>query len=171
MAVVAVAAAVWYGHAAPEVVAPPLATSAGASATITVHVAGEVSSPGLVEVAAGARVADAVAAAGGSTRGADLAAVNLAAEVTDGEQIIIPAIAGDPATAAAGSLLADGRVRINTASAVELENLPGVGPVLASRIAAYRDDHGPFGAVEDLLDVPGIGEGKLATLRDSVALP
>lgn len=128
-------------------------------------------SPGLVEVADGARVADAVAAAGGSTRDADLTGVNLAAQVRDGEQIVIPTMAAASATTGAGSLLADGRVRINSASPVELENLPGVGPVLAARIAGYRDEHGPFAAVEDLLDVPGIGEGKLATLRDSVALP
>jgi competence protein ComEA len=127
--------------------------------------------PGLVQVPDGARIADVVAAAGGSTRDADLAAVNLAAPVRDGEQIVIPAATGDPAVERVGALLSDGRVRLNSASSDELEHLPGVGPVLADRIAAYREEHGPFAVVEDLLDVPGIGEAKLATLRDSVALP
>lgn len=167
--VAAVAASVWYGDAnsAP---APLLFDTPGvaASAAITVHVAGEVVAPGLVEIASGSRVADAVAAAGGSTRDADLTSVNLAAELRDGEQIVIPGPAAGPAGGAVG---ADGRVRINAASVGELEQLPGVGPVLAGRIAAYRDEHGAFTVVEDLLDVPGIGEGKLETLRDAVALP
>ncbi len=106
---------------------------------------------------------------GGSTRDADLSRINLAAPLRDGEQIVIP---GVMATATAGgAVAADGKVHINSASVGELEELPGVGPVLAERIAVYRDEHGSFAVVEDLLDVPGIGEGKLATLRDSVALP
>ncbi len=136
---------------------------------ITVHVAGEVALPGLVVVAGDARVADAVAAAGGSARGADLTAVNLAAPLQDGEQIVIPSVRDGEREL--GAIDGDGRVRVNRASATELEALPGVGPVLAARIAAYRDEHGPFRTVEDLLDVAGIGEGKLATLRDAVALP
>lgn len=168
--VAAIAASVWYGGssstASPPLLFDPVAQDP--EHAITVHVAGEVVAPGLVEVAAGSRVADAVAAAGGSTRSADLARVNLAAELRDGEQIVIP---GPTAAASGGAIEPDGSVRINTASVGELEQLPGVGPVLAGRIAAFRDDHGPFTAVEDLLDVPGIGEGKLETLRDAVALP
>jgi competence protein ComEA len=121
-----------------------------------------------VEIVAGARVADAVAAAGGSTRAADLTLVNLAAELRDGEQIVIP---GPTSAIPGGVVTGEGSVRINLASVGELEQLPGVGPVLAGRIAAHRDEHGPFAVVEDLLDVSGIGEGKLETLRDSVALP
>ena len=165
----ALAASIWFRP--PSQDPPPLLfdtpeTAAGSS--ITVHVSGEVVTPGLVEIVVGARVADAVAAAGGSTRDADLTLVNLAAELRDGEQIVIPG----PALALPGGAVAgDGSVRINLASVGELEQLPGVGPVLAGRIAAYRDEHGPFRVVEDLLDVSGIGEGKLETLRDSVALP
>lgn len=163
-------ASVWFGRFAPE--PTPLELGAAGTepaSTITVHVAGEVLSPGLVEIQEDGRVADAIAAAGGSTREADLSRVNLAAALRDGEQILIPGPAvssGD-----SGATEDDGRVRINLASPTELEKLPGVGPVLAGRIAAYRQANGPFTVVEDLLDVPGIGEGKLATLRDAVALP
>ncbi len=169
LVVAALAASIWYGGSAQD--PAPLVfdvPSAAGGSSITVHVAGEVVAPGLVEIAPGSRVADAVAAAGGSTRDADLARVNLAAELRDGEQIVIP---GPTANPAAGAVGADGTVRINAASVGELEQLPGVGPVLAGRIATYRDEHGAFAAVEDLLDVPGIGEGKLETLRDAVALP
>ncbi len=163
-------AAVWFGRSEPDPAPLVLQTPASThDAHITVHVAGEVVFPGLVVVAVDARVADAVAAAGGSTRRADLTAVNLAAPLQDGEQIVIPA-AGD-GEREFDAVDEDGRVRVNRASAEELEQLPGVGPVLAGRIAAYREENGPFRTVEDLLDVAGIGEGKLATLRDAVALP
>lgn len=163
------AAAIWYSQSAPE--PPPLLFDSPGQAVddlITVHVSGEVLAPGLVEVRATARVADAVAAAGGTTREADLAAINLAAPLRDGQQIVIPDTSAGASGAAATS---DGRIRINSATAAELEQLPGVGPVLASRIADHREENGPFATVEDLLDVPGIGEGKLETLRESVALP
>ena len=132
------------------------------------HVSGEVVAPGLVEVGDDARVADAVAGAGGTTRAADLRRVNLAATLQDGQQVVIPSF---DESSVAGAVAGDGRVHINAATAAELEQLPGVGPVLAGRIAAYREENGPFTTVEDLLDVSGIGEGKLETLRDSVALP
>ena len=124
--------------------------------------------PGLVELAAGARVADAVAAAGGTIAGADLAALNLASPVRDGEQVHIPSgdSSGDRPAGAD-----DGLVHVNRAVAADLEQLPGVGPVLAERIAAFREDHGPFSAPEDLLGVPGIGEAKLAAMRDLIAIP
>lgn len=163
------AAWVWYGRSAPEP-APLLVDTAGEepSATITVHISGQVVAPGLVVLPAGARLADGVAAAGGTTRDADLERVNLAVLLQDGQQVVIPGIqeAGAPAEAAA-----DGKIHLNTATPAELEELPGVGPVLAERIAAYRDENGPFQAVEDLLDVSGIGESKLDMLRDSVAVP
>jgi competence protein ComEA len=170
LALLVVASSMWFARNEPER-APLLIESAddGGDTQITLHVSGAVAAPGLVVVSADARVADAIAAAGGSTRDADLAAVNLAAPVHDGEQVVIPAVADDGP--ASGAVEGDGRIRINRASVDELEQLPGVGPVLAARIAAHRDDNGPFRVVEDLLDVPGIGEGKLATLRDSVALP
>lgn len=134
--------------------------------TITVHVSGAVAAPGLVSLPAGARVADAVVAAGGALPGAGLAALNLAAPIVDGQQLVVP-----HASDAGAAVAADGRVRINTADTVALQTLPGVGPVLAERIVAHRDTHGPFRIVEDLLDVPGIGESKLAALRDSVIVP
>lgn len=162
--------AIWFGRSAPA--AAPLLVDAATGApdgTITVHVAGEVVSPGLASIPVDGRVADAVAAAGGATRDADLSQLNLAAPLRDGEQVVVPGAA--TAAAAGGGVAADGRVHVNRASVGELEQLPGVGPVLAGRIASYREDNGPFVAVEDLLDVPGIGEGKLAALRDSVAIP
>jgi len=163
-------ASLWFGRTSPEPVPLQLGVAdVQPAGTITVHVAGEVLAPGLVEIAENGRVADAIAAAGGSTRSADLSRVNLAASLRDGEQVVIPGPATSSGDGAA--TVTDGRVRINLASPSELEQLPGVGPVLASRIAAYRDENGPYDVVEDLLDVSGIGEGKLATLRDAVALP
>ncbi len=169
LVIAALAASFWYQQSAPEPV-PLLVEPAetGGDTAVTVHVSGEVVAPGLVEVAATARVADAVAAAGGTTRDADLARVNLAAPLQDGLQIVIPNVAGPTGD---GAIVSDGRIHINAATAAELEQLPGVGPVLAAKIAAHRDEYGPFTTVEDLLDVSGIGEAKLAGLRDSVALP
>ena len=171
--VVAVFAGVWFGTGEatpppPVVVAAPGASAASTPATLTVHVSGAVRAPGLVRLVAGARVADAVAGAGGLATSADPGGLNLAAVVTDGLHIVVPAV-GE--RAAAGGPGSDGKVRINAATAAELEALPGVGPVLAERIASYRDEHGPFATVEDLLDVPGIGEAKLAGMRDAVAVP
>lgn len=161
---VAVVAGLWYSGRAPEPV--PVSIGRGADeGVITVHVAGAVRRPGLVQVTQPARVADAIASAGGALPEADLHQINLAAPLVDGQQLLVPsesAPAGSPG---------DGRVRVNVADAVELQELPGVGPVLAQRILDHRNEHGPFVAVEDLLEVPGIGEGKLAALRDAVLLP
>lgn len=148
----------------PVVAFTPPPTVAG---VVTIHVSGMVERPGLVALAEGARVADAIVAAGGALPGADLTAMNLAATVVDGQQLVIPDASAMPVTGSGG----DGRVRINTADAVALEALPGVGPVLATRIVAHREAHGPFTVVEDLLDVPGIGESKLAAMRESVIVP
>ncbi len=135
--------------------------------TIIVHVSGAVASPGLVVLAPGSRVADAVEAAGGATSSADLISVNLAQAVVDGQQIVVPSPGDAPLTSHAGT----SGVALNSADAAALETLPGVGPVLAASIVAYRDEHGPYADVEDLLSVPGIGESKLATLRDRVVVP
>ncbi|MDH4116561.1 MAG: ComEA family DNA-binding protein [Acidimicrobiia bacterium] len=132
---------------------------------IVVHVAGAVHMPGLVRVPADARVADAVEAAGGALPDAVLAAINLAAPLADGAQIVVPS-----AEAVVGGF-SDGRVHINQAGADELDDLPGVGPVLAQRIVEHRDAQGGFKVPEDLLDVPGIGESKLASIRDLIAIP
>jgi competence protein ComEA len=143
---------------------------------VWVHVVGEVAAPGVVALPAGSRVAEAVAAAGGALPGADLSAVNLAAEVVDGAQVRVPAPGevADPGAegtvgsggAAAGA--ADGAVDVNRADAAGLQTLPGIGPVLAERILAWRSEHGAFATPEDLLDVPGIGPALLARIADRV---
>ena len=135
----------------------------GPSAVVA-HVSGAVRDPGLVSLSEPARIADAVEAAGGATSGADLAAINLADPVRDGDHIVIPAIGGEVGGGEDG-------IDLNRSSAGELSSLHGIGPVLAERIVAYRAEHGPFESVEDLLDVPGIGEAKLALLRSGVSKP
>lgn len=164
----ALAIGVWFNRAAPQ--PPPLPPPSTGVAEITVHVGGAVASPGLVRVGPGARVADAIVAAGGFLATAETARVNLAAPVRDGERILVPERGGLTAagTRAAG---ADAGLDVNTADATALTGLPGVGPVLAERIVAHREANGPFRTVEDLLDVPGIGEGKLASLREHVSIP
>lgn len=139
----------------------------GGTTLLLVHVAGEVRAPGVVQLEEGARVVDAIEAAGGATSGAVLSSVNLAAEVRDGSQIVVPSRDAPRAPGTAG----DGLVAINTATSSELEALPGVGPVLAGRILDHRDEFGAFDTVEDLLDVSGIGESILARLRPFIRLP
>ena len=127
--------------------------------------------PGVVVVEEGAIVADAIAAAGGARPGAALEAINLAGPVAGGDQVQVPGPgveAPSPVGAQQGS---SGPISLNRADATALQDLPGVGPVLAERIIAYRESNGLFGEVEDLLDVPGIGEAKLAAIRDLVAVP
>ena len=133
---------------------------------VVVHVVGQVARPGLVTLPEGARVADAVIAAGGLLGDAATDAVNLAAPVVDGQQVVIGVRGEAPAADGQSELVA-----LNSADAAELEELPGVGPVLAGRIVAYRDANGPFEAVEDLLSVSGIGERMLASIRDLVRAP
>lgn len=148
---------------------------------VLVHVVGSVHAPGVVELSAGARVVDAVAAAGGATTEADLSALNLARPVVDGEQVLVPRPgevvpeppAPPPVDAAAGaggggSADGPGLVDVNRAGAGELEALPGIGPVLAQRIVADREERGPFASVDDLQRVRGIGPSLLADLRDRV---
>lgn len=135
---------------------------------VVVHVSGAVERPGVVRLAAGTRVIDAIEAAGGARPGAALGDVNLAAEVVDGSQIRVPRI-GDPPTG--GGAAQDGIVVVNQADVAALEALPGVGPVLAARIVEHRDLHGPFQTPEDLLDVSGIGESILARLRPHIRIP
>jgi competence protein ComEA len=145
---------------------------------VVVHVVGQVREPGVVTLRAGARVEDALRAAGGATGRADLARVNLARPVLDGEQIVVPApgeeivpvppVAGSIPTAGEGG--AAGPVNLNTAGQVELEELPGVGPVLAGRIIAWRTEHGGFTSVSELVDVSGIGEVLMGRLADLVTV-
>ena len=140
------------------------------AAAFPVYVSGWVATPGVVEMVEGAIVADAVAAAGGALEGALLDEVNLARPVVEGDHLQIPG-PGESMTAAAEDGAGDGLIHVNQADASVLEDLPGVGPVLAERIVAHREANGPFETVEDLLEVPGIGEAKLAAMRDSISVP
>jgi competence protein ComEA len=145
--------------------------SAGPSApdSVVVHVAGDVRRPGVVVLPAGARVADALQAAGGLARGGSLGATNLARVLADGERVEIGAAAAGPGPAGAGAgLAASGPVDLNTATAEQLDALPGVGPVTASKILAWRAEHGRFTVVDELAEVPGIGPKTLAELRPHV---
>lgn len=152
---------------------------------LVVHVVGQVVRPGVYRMAAGSRVTDAVRSAGGATRAADLAAVNLARLLVDGEQVVVPrpgetvaappgAVVpggggGTPAGGAAGGP-AGARVSLNTADLSALDTLPGVGPVLAQRILDWRTEHGRFTTIEELGEVSGIGEKLLAQLTPKVTL-
>lgn len=130
-----------------------------------VHVTGAVRLPGVYTVEASARVLDVIAAAGGFTDAADRETVNLARPVTDGELLHVPEVGETVPTAAS-----DGRVNLNTADVAALDGLPRIGPALASRIVAWRDEHGRFTSVDDLLAVPGIGDAILAGLRELVTV-
>ncbi|WP_309710698.1 ComEA family DNA-binding protein [Pseudolysinimonas sp.] len=144
-------------------------TAAPVASAIYVHILGQVVRPGLYELPDGSRAVDAVAAAGGFTPQADAAGLNLARFVSDGEQIVVPAI-GEAAAGAAPGVAGDGRVNLNTADAATLDTLPGVGPATAANILAWREENGRFESVEDLLDVGGIGEAKLDAIRDLVTV-
>ncbi|HEX5619346.1 MAG TPA: helix-hairpin-helix domain-containing protein [Solirubrobacteraceae bacterium] len=170
--------AVWLlargGPEAAPAAAPAIkvADDAGGDATrVVVHVAGEVRSAGVYRLRAGARVSDAVERAGGATRRADLSQVNLAAKVEDGRQILVPrripvsAAAAAPTTAPGQPTVP---VNLNTATLEQLDALSGVGPVTAQKIIDYREEHGGFGSVDELGEVPGIGDVRLASLREQV---
>jgi len=158
---------------ATAVVAPTVGEVAETSTTVVVSVVGLVADPGLVTLASGSRVADAVDAAGGLLPEADPASVNLAAVVADGQQVAVgvPAAADGAAPAPdAANGSAAGAVSLNTADVATLDGLPGIGPVLAQRIVDHREQQGPFRQVEDLLDVAGIGPAILEKLADAVAV-
>lgn len=140
-----------------------------AEVPLLVHVLGQVARPGVYELRAGARVIDAVAAAGGLTAEADPGGVNLARLLADGEQLLVPAVGEAAALAASPGLAPDGRVDLNTADAATLETLPRIGPAMAQRIIDHRTAHGPFAAADDLLAVSGIGAKTLEALRPLVA--
>ena len=145
------------------------ATPTGADApTAFVHVIGQVKNPGLYELAAGSRMVDAVAAAGGLTATADQTSLNLAQVVADGQQIVV-AVQGAAPVAAASGAAAGATVNINSADASALETLDGIGPALAQRILAYRTAHGRFRTVGELQNVPGIGPRKFAAIKASVS--
>jgi competence protein ComEA len=165
------------GPSPPGPVSPgPSSSAVPAGADLVVDVAGKVRRPGIVRLPAGSRVVDALDAAGGARRGVDLTGLNLARPLVDGEQVLVgvravPGVAPSAAAAPGGSPSSLGlMVNINAAGAEELETLPGVGPVTAAAILQWRADHGAFSAVEELLEVSGIGDATLAELAPYVTL-
>lgn len=189
-ALVVLGAGLWAWRSRPQVepVAAP-ATSTTPSAVdgavptpatdpteLVVAVAGRVRRPGLVRLPAGARVADAIAAAGGAQPGVDVALLNPARKVSDGELILVGVTPPPEAAAPAGAAPAPGvpavggKINLNTATAAQLETLPGVGPVLAQRIIAHRDRQGGFRSVSDLRQVSGIGDSRYEQLKDLVTV-
>jgi competence protein ComEA len=165
-----------HSHAAA---APPIPTAAStqraSSTRMYVDVVGAVLRPGLYRLPPGSRVADALVRAGGATAKAQLDLVNLAAPIADGEQVVVPrrgpaATAATAATAgsAAGGGAASGPVQLSTATAEQLDSLPGIGPVTAQKILDYRQQHGGFSSIDELDAVPGIGPSRLAQLKGLV---
>ena len=168
---------------APPGPSPPTETSEASAAAsgeapggdLVVDVAGKVRRPGIVRLPAGSRVVDALEAAGGARRGVDLTNLNLARPLVDGEQVLVgvravPGVAASAAAAPSGAAPAGPLVNLNTADSAELETLPGVGPVTAAAILQWRADHGAFSAVEELLEVSGIGDATLAEIAPFVTL-
>jgi competence protein ComEA len=151
--------------------APTASTVNDPAAALVVHVAGAVARPGVYRLAAAARVADAIDAAGGAAPDADLDGLNLAAKVGDGERVYVPrrgeVVAPGPGLSA-GTNAPAVPLDLNTATAEQLDDLPGVGPATAEAIVSYRTEHGRFRSVEQLLEVRGIGEAKLAAIRSKV---
>ncbi len=155
-------------HGVSAVIQPsstPEAQDAGDASVIYVHILGQVVHPGLYALRDGDRGVDIVAAAGGFTAEADRAGINLARFLSDGEQIVVPAV-GEVVASSGGT--SGGLLNLNTADAAALDTLPRIGPALAERILAWREKNGSFASVEDLLDVPGIGDAILEGLRDLV---
>jgi competence protein ComEA len=175
VAVLATAGLVWLNRpapvAVPEVASPgiPISASSGASASsqgldqIVVDIKGDVVTPGLVTLPAGARVADAIAAAGGVTPSADVTGINLAERMSDGQMIFI-------GNAQSMQLSSDSRINLNLANEADLDSLPGVGPVMAGRIIAWRESNQRFHSIEELQEVPGIGPKVFANIKPLVRI-
>jgi competence protein ComEA len=183
VAITLAGAGTWYLRSLPKPVevrasperppAPAPGATPSPAAMLLVDVAGWVRRPGVYEFTEGSRVIDAVQAAGGARPGAFLQGLNLAAPLVDGTQIIVPKegvpvapvgsdVGGGPSTG--------GLVNVNTATAADLETLPGVGEVIAQAIVDYRTENGPFGSVDELLDVSGIGDTTLENIRELVTV-
>jgi competence protein ComEA len=157
-------------NALPSAASSP-ASSSDPAALVVVAVSGRVQHPGLVRLPSGARVADAIDAAGGALPDTDLSSVNLARKVTDGELIaigvpVLPAPGGAPGPGGSGS----GPLNLNTATEAQFEALPGIGPVLAQHILEYRTKHGQFKSVDELKQVDGLGAARFAQLKPLVTV-
>jgi competence protein ComEA len=188
LVVVALGVRFMQGQARSAVVGAPAAAASGPApaavrieprhaAVALVHVAGAVRSPGVYRLREGERIQDAVRRAGGARAGADLNAINLAAKVADGQQVVVPRRGAAGAAPAAGAGAADSAggpaqppVSLNTATAEQLDTLDGVGPATAAKILDWRRQHGGFRSVDDLGEIPGIGPKRLAALRAKVQL-
>jgi len=180
LAVVALAAVViaagiaWFSRPraepVPATAVPSLVSPLGSAAggVLVVAVAGRVQHPGLVRLPAGARVADAIEAAGGALPGTDLSFVNLARKLVDGELVVV-GVTPPPGTGETGGA-ASGPVNLNIATPAQLQTLPGVGPAMAQRIVDYRTRHGGFRSVTELRQVQGIGDTRYAQLKDLVTV-
>ncbi|MDO8915346.1 MAG: ComEA family DNA-binding protein [Coriobacteriia bacterium] len=143
--------------------------------SVTVHVVGAVMRPGVYTLSTGSRASDAVAAAGGLLGNAEQGGINLARQVADGEQLVVPVqgaaqISPAGGSTGAGATPTGGSVDLNTASATELDTLPGVGPATAAKIIADRTANGPFRSIEDLMRVPGIGPTRFESLKGLVVV-
>ncbi|WP_345629504.1 ComEA family DNA-binding protein [Rugosimonospora acidiphila] len=184
LVVLVAAVLAWRAQPRAEPVSPVSSYTAGpldaapspSPSTIVVAVQGKVTHPGLVRLPGGARVADAIAAAGGPLPGVDVSYVNLARKLADGELIVI-GVTPPPGTGADGVNGADGsdpaagaKIDLNAASLTALETLPGIGPALAQRIIDYRTQHGGFHSVDELRQVSGIGDAKFASVKDLVTV-
>ena len=136
---------------------------------MVVHVTGAVRKPGVYRVPDGGRVIQAIKVAGGPTGAADLAAINLAAPLQDGQQVLVPArIAAVAGGQGRATTPAAGPVSLSSATAEQLDSLDGIGPTLAARIVAWRDQHGGFASINQLMDVPGIGQTRLDAIRSKL---
>ena len=158
------------GHASEQPIAPPTVVGSSAAPVgneLVVDVAGKVRHPGLVRLAPGARVNDALTAAGGLLPGASTGTLNLARKVADGEQVIVGEAAPGPGSPSSAGTTG-GQLDLNAATAQDFDALPGIGPVLADRIVAWRTEHGRFASVDQLREVSGIGESKYQSLKAKV---
>jgi competence protein ComEA len=179
-------AGLWYARSLPKPVTigapPPSVGAVGAPVgtspspspvAIIVDVAGEVKKPGVYEFTEGQRVIDALNAAGGPKHDANLAALNLAAPLADGSQVLVPATvaaATAPGSSSGSTTSGTTLINVNTADAIQLQELPGIGEVLSAAIVKYREDNGPFASVDQLDEVSGIGPATLENIRDLVTV-
>lgn len=171
-------------YRSPQIVIESTPESNSQAGEIYVHVTGEVHLPGLYKLPNGSRVADAINLAGGATSNADIDSLNLASRLKDGDKIVVPKKSEEGAASQSGASNLNNqnqainfsssgnspKININTASAKELESLPGIGPVLAQRIVDYRTQKGGFQTIEEIMEVSGIGEKKFQAIKDLITV-